>query len=56
MCLYLVSISGTINATTSVDYMFWRCILLETLPTINIDNSVTTAQYMFAGANKLTYE
>ena len=56
MCVYLVSISGTINATTSVDYMFWRCILLETLPTINIDNSVTTAQYLFAGANKLTYE
>jgi hypothetical protein len=35
--------------------MFWRCAALETLPTINIDSSVVSAQYTFAGANALTY-
>lgn len=55
MCQSLTSVQGTLNIITSLDYMFWRCAALETLPTINIDSSVVSAQYTFAGANALTY-
>lgn len=55
LCQDLVSVGGTLNISDSADYMFWRCSALTTLPTINISTSVTTAQYMLAGTNLLTY-
>lgn len=54
-CSSLISIQGTMTMTNSMDYMFYRCYALTTLPTINVGNSVTTAQYLFAGANNLSY-
>lgn len=54
-CRVLTSIAGTLSLSSSVDYMFYRCYLLETLPTIIINTSVTTARYIFAAANALSY-
>ena len=54
-CRVLTSIGGTINLTTSMDSMFYRCYVLTTLPTININTSVTSATYLFAGCNALSY-
>lgn len=54
-CRVLTSIGGTLNIITGADYLFYRCYLLTTLPTINIDSSVSTASYIFAGTNSLSY-
>lgn len=54
-CRQLTSIGGTLNLTTTASYLFYRCYVLSTLPTINIANSVTTASHIFAGANAVSY-
>lgn len=54
-CRVLTSISGTLNISTSAEYMFYRCYVLATLPTINIATSVTNARYIFSAANALSY-
>lgn len=54
-CRALKSIGGTITFKTSLYATFYRCYLLETLPNITVDNSVTDARYVFAGANALSY-
>lgn len=54
-CQQLTSILGTLNLANSVDYMFYRCYLLATLPTINMANSVTSASNLFAGCSALSY-
>lgn len=55
-CQYLLSITGTINiTTTSMYYMFYKCYVLTTLPTINVSSNVTNAISTFAGANALSY-
>lgn len=54
-CFNLTSISGVLNLTTTISYMFYRCKVLANIPTINIDSSVTLAEYTFAEANSLTY-
>ena len=55
-CQSLTSITGTLNLVNSADYMFYRCYALTTIPTINIDDNVTSATYIFAGCNALSYE
>lgn len=56
-CINLKSIGGTITPKTSIDYMFYRCNVLETLPVLQIknENSVTSAQYTFANASQIPY-
>lgn len=55
-CRLLTSINGILNLTTGVDYLCYRCYALATLPTINIADSVTTATYIFASADALSYD
>lgn len=54
-CKYLTSISGTMSMTTSMDYMFYRCYLLSTIPSITVAQNVESAQHLFANANALSY-
>lgn len=54
-CLNLTEITGTITFTTNLDYTFYNCRILNTIPTINIDSSVKSAVYTFAVANALSY-
>ena len=58
-CQQLVSATGTINITSSIYYMCFRCYKLATLSTVSIINTgtddVTNAEWSFAGANALSY-
>ena len=54
-CQKLTSIGGSLSLSTSADYLFYRCYLLSTLPSILINSSVTSASYIFAGANSVSY-
>lgn len=54
-CTELVSIEGKLAFTNSLNYLFSRCNKLESIPTPTISSNVTTAQYIFAGANLLGY-
>ena len=55
-CQRLVSISGSIWPTTSVAYMFYRCKLLEALPSLRGEwDTVSSAAYVFANANLVSF-
>lgn len=54
-CQKLTSIGGSLTLVSSADYLFYRCYLLSILPSISINNTVTSAGYIFAGANSVSY-
>jgi len=57
-CQKLIDISGNIKfigENSNVNSTFYRCYALESLPTITIDESITSARSTFAGCKKLSW-